>query len=152
MQPSKDNLEQYKRARKALIEEKARCVRDLEDLSNKISQLVQRLREIDQVLSEEGTGVSVEIRPRRGRPPGSGAGRGKGRNTLTLREAVRQVTWERPLSRREILEEVQKLGYRFSTRNPLNSLNQVIYNKNEFINLGGKFAPIGSPAAQQQDK
>lgn len=125
----KDIIQEYLKLRQSLLKEK--------------EELEKRLREIERALA--GTPPSPGMISKRGRPKGI---RTKD-NQMTLREVVRKVTWEKALSRQEILEEVQKLGYKFSAANPLNSLNQVIYDRRHFVNLGGKFAPIDSPAAQQ---
>jgi len=52
------------------------------------------------------------------------------------------VTRNRPLSKAEILEGVQKLGYKFATKDPMNSLNAMLYAPaNKFRNQNGKFGP-----------
>ncbi len=127
-----DPVQQYLKAREDLIKEKER--------------LEQRLREIEAALAggPEPSAAPAPVAKKKGRPRGSG-GRGRGKNVISLREAIRRVTWERPLTRKEILDEVVKLGYKFSTKNPINSINQVLYASKEFVNLGGKFMPKDSP-------
>jgi len=127
-----DPVQQYLKAREELIKEKER--------------LEKRLREIEEALAgtPEPSAAPVPVAKKKGRPRGSG-GRGRGKNAISLREAIRRVTWERPLTRKEILDEVIKLGYKFSTKNPINSINQVLYASKEFVNLGGKFMPKDSP-------
>jgi hypothetical protein len=49
---------------------------------------------------------------------------------MSLREEVLQVMANRHLTRQEIVEEVQKIGCRFKTSNPLNTLSSVVYGKN----------------------
>jgi len=51
------------------------------------------------------------------------------------------VTTGKPLGKSEILEAVQKLGYRFAAKNPVNSLNTVLYSGDSFKNQNGKFSP-----------
>ena len=108
-----DPVQQYLKAREDLIKEKER--------------LEQRLREIEAALAggPEPSAAPAPVAKKKGRPRGSG-GRGRGKNVISLREAIRRVTWERPLTRKEILDEVVKLGYKFSTKNPINSINQVL--------------------------
>lgn len=129
-----DPVQQYLKAREDLLKEKER--------------LEQRLREIEAALGETVTTTPAPaagpVPKKKGRPRGSG-GRGRGKNVISLREAIRRVTWERPLTRKEILDEVLNLGYKFSTKNPINSINQVLYASKEFVNLGGKFMPKDSP-------
>ena len=40
------------------------------------------------------------------------------------------------------MDAVKKIGYKFTTKDPLNSLNMVIYSSKAFKNLGGNFAPV----------
>lgn len=62
---------------------------------------------------------------------------------LTLREAITQAVKSRPLDKKEIVEAVERLGYRFTTKDPVNSLNALLYSqagKAQFRNQGGKFS------------
>ena len=63
-------------------------------------------------------------------------------NTLSLREAIVQATHARPLTKLEILAAVKKLGYRFATNDPMNSLGATLYNPKKFKNSGGKFTSV----------
>lgn len=70
---------------------------------------------------------------RRGRPPGrrnapktADAG---GEQKFGLREAVRQAIANRALSIRELVPAVERLGYRFSSKDPVNSLGAYLYSK-----------------------
>lgn len=67
----------------------------------------------------------------------------RSRNSLSLRKAVIQVTTGKPMTKEEILSAVAKLGYRFTAKNPVNSLNVVLYgSKNpKFKNDDGRFSP-----------
>jgi hypothetical protein len=75
----------------------------------------------------------------------SGGGRGKTgrrpRNEMSLRKAVEEATRKRPMNKQEILDEIHRMGYRFSAKDPVNSLNTVLYSKKQFKNVGGKFSP-----------
>ena len=125
-----DNLRRYVDLRNSLVREKA--------------QLEERLRQINEALgdAEEATAAPaspVSKRPaaggRRGRPASGG---------LSLRDAVLQVTTGNPKTKQEILDEVQALGYRFTTKNPMNSLGVILYGKNpRFKNEDGRFSPAG---------
>ena len=60
---------------------------------------------------------------------------------MTLKEAVLKVLEEKPLGKKEILEGVLALGYRFRTDSPENTLNTVLYNKKHFSRDKGLFGP-----------
>ena len=125
-----DNLRRYVDLRNSLTREKA--------------QLEERLRQINQALGETEPPRPAAVRApasartkagRRGRPATGG---------LSLRDAVLQVTAGRPMTKQEILDGVEALGYRFSTNNPMNSLGVILYGKNpRFTNQGGRFSPAG---------
>ena len=117
-----DKLQQYLSSLKALHAEKAR--------------LEARLEQINAALSDT-PGAATGGRGRRvGR-----RGRAR-RNGLSLREAVVQVTRSRALSKPEILQAIQKIGYKFATKDPMNSLNAMLYAPaNRFRNQNGRFAP-----------
>ena len=64
---------------------------------------------------------------------------------MSLREAVLLVTKDGALNKHDILDRVVKdVGYKFSASSPINSLNQILYNKKLFNNNGGKFSPVSS--------
>src|SRR5688500_13058485 len=86
-------------------------------------QLLTRLREIDAALGAMGL---------RGRGP-----LGHVRNEMSLKNAVLKVIEGRKLTKHEILDEVLRLGYKFATDDPLNSLGVVLYGrKPKFKNEG----------------
>ena len=117
-----DKLQQYLASLKALHAEKAR--------------LEARLEQINAALAETPGAATG----RRGRRVGR---RGHARrNGLSLREAVVQVTRSRALSKPEILQAIQRIGYKFATKDPMNSLNAMLYAPaNRFRNQNGRFAP-----------
>ena len=52
-----------------------------------------------------------------------------------------------PMTKEQVLDAVQKRGYKFSTKNPLNSLGVILYGKNpRFNRADGKFS-LGAGAA-----
>lgn len=135
----KDTLKQYVALRSGLVAEK--------------SALEARLREINRALGEgaaaPATAAAVVAAPaaRRGRPPasaapaaaapsGKGKGRGRGRSTTggSLREAaVSALQGGKSLSRQELLKSVMDSGYKFTAKDPLNSLSTLVYsNKKVF--------------------
>jgi hypothetical protein len=70
------------------------------------------------------------------------------KNKMTLREAVTQVTKDKALTRREIIDAVQKAGFQFASKDPMNSLGAFLYtNKRTFKNEDGKWRAISTSAA-----
>lgn len=67
--------------------------------------------------------------------------RKRAENALSLLEAVLNVTKEKPLSKPDILIAVGKLGYTFSAKSPLNSLNTLLYTNKGIKKTDGKFGP-----------
>ena len=62
-------------------------------------------------------------------------------NSMSLAEAVLTVTKAKPLSKPEILTAIGKLGYKFTAKSPLNSLNTFLYSNKGIKNYDGKFGP-----------
>jgi hypothetical protein len=136
----KVSLKKYLEMREVLVKEKA----DLE----------QRLAEVNRAL---GATPAVVAAPAAVKAPAAAAKApkapkaavaGKRRtwkrasNEMSLKDAVLKVTAKGALTKQQILDEVQKLGYKFSTSNPLNRLGVLIYGKNpKFKNDNGKFSP-----------
>lgn len=149
----KDNLKEFVALRDALVQEK--------------KQLLGRLAQIESVLGQANLSVAAPapaaapVKGRRGRPPGSSKAapapkpvleavavpgrRPRGgkriRNRVSLREAIIAVTKTRAMTKEEILAAVQKDGYRFNAKDPMPSLNSVLYSKRQFQNKDGKFSP-----------
>jgi len=73
---------------------------------------------------------------------GKGApGKGRRGNPDSLKAIVLQVTKSKPLNRHDLLVAVQKAGYKFVAKDPLNSLSTLLYTAKEIKNYGGKFGP-----------
>jgi hypothetical protein len=89
--------------------------------------LVNRLNEIDQALGQMGE-------PRK-------AYGSRVHNTMNIKEAITKVTAKSPLTVREIVEAVQAIGYKFTTRNPINSVGAYLYGagKKQFTRKEGNF-------------
>jgi hypothetical protein len=114
-----DNLRQFVTLRQSLIAEEA--------------ALKKRLAEIEAALGGQLTKVNADRAMKRGPQI---------RNELSLKEAIIKVTSSKPMTRDEILEAVQKLGYKFYTINPMGSISSLLYGKkNKFKNEAGKFSP-----------
>lgn len=115
-----DALEQYVSLRDAIFAER--------------EQLLKRLREVDEALGSMGL-------PGRDSYYGPRTPTGRVRNEMSLKEAVFKVIEGKALTKHEILDAVLRMGYQFSTDDPLNSLGVILYGRNpKFKNEGGKFS------------
>ena len=116
----RDMLKQFVALRESLLAEQA--------------ALEERLAQIKAALVGEIDDIPTASGPR---------GRRRAKNTLSLKEAVLQATTGSPVTKEEILQAVQKLGYAFNTTTPMNSINVVLYGKKpKFKNEDGKFSPV----------
>ena len=106
------------------------------------------LREINHALGEMGAPPAPHLGSR------TAARGGRNRNTMSLRDAVIEVVKTGPLPKDQILSGVQRLGYKFSTSDPMNSLGVILYGKNpKFVNEGGRFGlPSGYVATQPKQR
>jgi hypothetical protein len=118
-----DKLKQYVVLHQALVQEKA--------------QLEQRLAQIDRALGVSGSQKSA-ISISGAKPSRAGK---RADNSMSLKEAVVRVTRGNPKTKKDILKGIHKLGYRFAAKNPMNSLNVLLYTKGLFKNDDGKFSP-----------
>ena len=128
----KDTLKQYLHLRTQLSEEKAR--------------LEKRLSEIQRALGGETptpfranrTALAIPRKLRRAKKTATK----RIKNPMSLREAILKVTNGKPLTKKEIFDAVQKLGYKFGGKKPMTSINPILYGKNpKFKRKGGKFSP-----------
>jgi hypothetical protein len=116
-----DSIKQFVALRAALTNEKAR--------------LEARLAEINRALGQTGPAPA----PAKSKPVVS---RARARNAMSLKEAVTRATRNKPMTRQEILKAIGKLGYKFTAKDPMNSLNVTLYTKGNFKNANGKFSPL----------
>jgi hypothetical protein len=65
-----------------------------------------------------------------------------GKCSLTLKEAITEITNKTPKTKKQILSELISLGYSFSTTTPINSVNATLYLKDAFNNENGYFSPL----------
>src|ERR1041384_5835330 len=117
------------------FEDKLKKSVSLQDtITKEREQLITRLREIDEALGAMGLrGRDTYYGPR--------TPTGRVRNELSLKEAVMKVIDGKALTKHEILDAVLRMGYQFSTDDPLNSLGVILYGKSpKFKNEGGKFS------------
>jgi hypothetical protein len=117
-----DKFKQYVTLRESLLKENA--------------ALEARLTQINKALGSENSAAKAGQKA-------APAARAPQRidNPMSLKEAVRKVTSVRPLTKKEILEGIKKIGYRFAAKDPMNSLNVILYSKGQFKNEDGKFSP-----------
>ncbi|HEY1173831.1 MAG TPA: hypothetical protein VGH19_20870 [Verrucomicrobiae bacterium] len=103
------------------------------------AELTARLAEIEKalgVVSEGGSASSAKAPKAAGvRGP-----RRRARNELSLKEAALKVASGKAMTKQEILDGILKLGYVFSTKDPMNSLNVVLYSGKNFKRADGKFS------------
>ena len=109
MRKPNDAVEQFVALRSALLSER--------------EVIVKRLEQIDAALGSS-SGLAA-AGPRLGRPPGRRGRRAS--NSMNIREAIAKVTARKALGVREIVDEVQKIGYKFSSSNPVNSVGAYLY-------------------------
>ena len=115
-----------------------------ESLLNRQAELEAELTEINAALGAAKAVAAVAAPSASTAPAAKVARRGGGRraqNTMSLREAVLAATKSKPLPKKEILEGVIKLGYKFTAKDPLNSLNTLLYTDKQIKNYDGKFGP-----------
>ncbi len=117
------NVNQYLALRESLVKEKA--------------ALEARLADINRAL--EGKAATTVAAAKPGPKPGSRRRGKRAKNELTMKEATVKALAAKPLSRTELLQAVLKLGYKFTAKNPLNSLSTLLYTDKAFKNSGGKF-------------
>ena len=96
--------------------------------------LQKRLQEIDLVLGRR----AVSLPPTR---KGIVTRSKRVENSLSLREAVTKAVGKKPLTKQEILSEVEKVGYRFGAKQPIKSLEVFLYTtgKKFLKRVDGKF-------------
>src|SRR6266545_2701429 len=94
------------------------------------SDLEQRLEQLDQALAFDGAAAPA----RSSIHPSTSPKRIK--NPMSLKAAVVRVTKDKGLTKPEILAAIKKVGYRFTAKDPVNSLNTVLYTGKAFKNQG----------------
>ena len=101
-------------------------------LKQEKAQLESRLAAINRALSETSTPAASPV-VEKASAPGK---RTRAVNKLSLKQAVFQVLKSGPLSKRDILTAVGKIGYQFTASDPMNSLNTLLYTPGNCKNLG----------------
>ncbi|MDB4628282.1 hypothetical protein OAF81_00370 [bacterium] len=98
-----------------------------DSLKKKKSLLIEEIQKIDKALSTNGGQLGSE------------------KCSLTLKEAITEITNKTPKTKKQILSELISLGYHFSTTTPINSINATLYLKDTFNNKNGYFSPLNNP-------
>ena len=116
-----NSIEKYLRLRRALEAER--------------EQLTNRLNEVNEALNAFGGGTPA------GKASAAPRKSTRVQNEMSLKEAVLRAIKGKSLSKDEVYDAILKLGYRFNTDNPLNSIGTVLYGKKpKFKNHDGKFS------------
>ncbi len=143
-----DPLNIYVKSRNALLEEKERLEQRLAQLSDAIqapgkgkgkgkgkakAKLSAGTRKVN-TAGRKGAGKAAK----KAKTAKGGYVR---KNMKPLSDYIYEATKDRALTRQEILNEVVRLGYKFSSKNPLNSLGQTLYSSGKFEKSNHKFWP-----------
>jgi len=126
-----DTIEQYVTLQAALLKEKAA----LEDRLVRVNQALSgkaRSTALSRALGSVSRGRLTSLPSRRRR---------RARNEVSLREIVTRATSARSLTKKDIMAAVVKSGYTFTAKNPMNSLNVLLYKNGLFKRANGKFSP-----------
>jgi hypothetical protein len=101
--------------------------------------ILKRLQQIDSALA--GRVDTAPVSPKK--PVASRTRSKRPQNQLNIRESITKVTQSKALSIAEIVAAVQKVGYKFATSNPQNSVGAFLYGygKKYFKRAKGKFSP-----------
>lgn len=105
------------------------------NLETERERIVARLAAINAALESNGVAsVPRALKPEKTKRVA------RAKNEISLKEAIVKVTTGKALTKEEIHEAVQKLGYKFTTKKPLASISVVLYGKKpKFKNADGKF-------------
>jgi hypothetical protein len=117
-----------------------------QELGDERRRIQSRLAQLDRVLSltvAATAGVPNVPSPQNGN---QAPRRERVQNKLSMREAIEEATAQRPLAVRDIVDAVQRLGFRFRSTNPVNSIGAYLYGKEGkkfFAKKPEGFASIG---------
>lgn len=118
----RDPLKQYVALRGSLLKRKATLEAELAKINSALGET-----------APEAAAVPAK-------PKATTGGRKRAKNSISLKAAVSQVITDKPLAKADILKAVTKLGYEFTAKDPMNSLNTLLYSDKAFMNHGeGKF-------------
>lgn len=109
-----------------------------DNLLKRKATLEAELAQIDKVLAISPKAATVAS-PKAAASVTAGGRAKRAKNELSLKEAVVAVTKGKSLSKPDILEAIAKIGYKFTAKSPMNSLNTLLYSDKVFKNTDGKF-------------
>ncbi|MCW5558248.1 MAG: hypothetical protein KIT22_10510 [Verrucomicrobiae bacterium] len=132
----KDPLKQFTHLRESLLKRQAEVQAELIQIAAALGTPAPASTPAPVAAPE----VSAEPQAPAKTPGRRGPGK-RASNELSLAEAVLTVTKDKPLPKQQILDAVIKLGYQFSAKDPLNSLNTTLYTNKKIKNFGGSFGP-----------
>ncbi len=119
----KDALQEFRDLRRSLLDEKAK-------IEDRLNQLTEALKN-DKIQSPTKYARRLpEFRDTNKRF----------RNNVTLREAVRQITFHQPLTREEILTEIQRIDHPLSTRDLAGPLNSILHRDRQIKKKHGRYS------------
>jgi hypothetical protein len=137
-----DPLKQFVKLRQQLLEEKGSIEERLEEIN-------EALGHEEATITEPSIDSAQDPKPKatRGRKPRAG-------NGMSLREALFKTLAIRPLARSEVVKAVEGMGFRFTTKDPLNSISSILYAKNTPIkrNPEGKYYIDGGAQTGGKEK
>lgn len=126
----KDSLKQFTQLRESLLKRQAAVQAELTQISTALGAFGSVAPQSTAPAARGGAKVPTKRR-----------GGKRAENSMSLAEAVLTATKAKPLSKPEILTAIEKLGYKFTAKSPLNSLNTLLYTNKQIKNYGGKFGP-----------
>jgi hypothetical protein len=108
------------------------------NLERERESLRNRLTEVERALGLAAPTAAASNAPRRGRPPGSKnrpqapakprpAGAPNPQNKMSMRDAIAKALGKQPLGIKDVVAGMKKLGYRFKSSNPVNSVGAFLY-------------------------
>jgi hypothetical protein len=138
MPKQNDAVQQFTALRAALLSERATLEKRLQQLNAALGG--GTIPAAPTSGSKKPSPVTKPVKSaKRGRPPGKPR---NAANAMPIREAITKVTAKQPLSVREIVDAVKKIGYKFQSSNPVNSVGAYLYGahgKKYFKRANGKF-------------
>ncbi|HTH48396.1 MAG TPA: hypothetical protein VMB21_12865 [Candidatus Limnocylindria bacterium] len=109
-----------------------------ESLLKRKATLEAELAQIDKVLSISPKAATAAAPKAAASVTGTGRPK-RAKNELSLKEAVLSVVKGKSMSKPDILDAIAKIGYKFTAKSPMNSLNTLLYSDKAFKNTDGKF-------------
>lgn len=130
----RDPLKQFVALRSSLLKRKAVLEAELTKINSALGVANAAVAEAAPAKTTKAVKAPKAAAPK--------ARRKRAENAMSLKEAVLAATKAKALAKADILTAVSKLGYKFTAKDPMNSLNTLLYGDKSFKNHGdGKFGP-----------